>query len=63
MAHAGSLLRYFARLPAGKAVLWCYFIWYLVVAFVYFDPTLTLWLSSLGISALIWLAPGGWSGD
>jgi len=47
------LLRYFARLPAGKAVLWCYLVWYLVIAFLYFDPTPTLWLNSLGISALI----------
>ena len=53
MGHAGSLLRYLARLPAGKAVLWCYLVWYLVIAFLYFDPTPTLWLNSLGISALI----------
>lgn len=37
----------------GKAVLWCYLIWYLVVVCLYFDPAPTLWLNSLGISALI----------
>ncbi len=50
------MLRYFARLPAGKATLWCYLIWYLVTVFNHFDPTPSIWLNSLGISAMIGLA-------
>lgn len=50
------MLRYFARLPAGKATLWCYLIWYLVTVFNHFDPTPAIWLNSLGISAVIGLA-------
>jgi hypothetical protein len=45
--------RYLGRLPAGRAVLWCYLIWYLVMAGYHFDPSPRLWLSSLGISAVI----------
>lgn len=51
-----KMLRYFARLPAGKATLWCYLIWYLVTVFNHFDPTPSIWLNSLGISAVIGLA-------
>lgn len=50
------MLRYFARLPAGKATLWCYLIWYLVTVFNHFDPMPSIWLNSLGISAVIGLA-------
>jgi hypothetical protein len=34
-------------------VLWCYLIWWTFVLVRYFDPSPTLWLSSLGISAII----------
>ncbi len=44
---------YFARLRAGKIVLWCYLIWYLVMAYFYFDARPSLWINSLGISAVI----------
>ncbi|MBU6258637.1 MAG: hypothetical protein KGL18_05375 [Burkholderiales bacterium] len=47
------LLRYFAALPRGKLVLWCYLIWYLVTAVALFDPAPSLWLSSAGISLVI----------
>lgn len=50
------LLRYFAHLPAGKQVLWCYLIWYLVTVVALFDPSPTLWLNSVGISAVIGFA-------
>ncbi|MBM3344276.1 MAG: hypothetical protein FJY56_19505 [Betaproteobacteria bacterium] len=33
--------------------LWCYFIWYLVMAGFYFDARPALWLNSLGISLFI----------
>ena len=50
------LLRYLANLSTGRLILWCYFIWYLVVLVRYFDPSLRLWLTSLGLSAIIGFA-------
>ena len=49
-------MKYFASLSAGRTVLWCYLIWYLIFAARYFDRTLNLWLTSLGISAIIGIA-------
>ena len=48
-----SAIQYLRELPLGKVVLWCYLIWYLVMVSLYFDPSLRLWLNSLGISAVI----------
>src|SRR4051812_1946347 len=50
------MVRYFASLSAGKTVLWCYLIWYLVTVFNYFDVSPAIWLNSLGISAVIGIA-------
>jgi len=50
------LLRYLANLSTGRLILWCYFIWYLVVLVRYFDSSLRLWLTSLGLSAIIGFA-------
>lgn len=50
------LIRYLATLSTGRLVLWCYFIWYLVVLVRYFDSSLRLWLTSLGLSAIIGFA-------
>jgi len=50
------LLRYLANLSAGRLILWCYLIWYLVVLVRYFDASLRLWLTSLGLSAIIGFA-------
>jgi hypothetical protein len=36
-----------------RATLWCYLIWWFGVAIPYFDPNPTLWLNSVGISAII----------
>ena len=47
------LMRYLAELTLPRTVLWCYLIWYGFVLARYFDPSLALWLSSLGISAII----------
>lgn len=47
------LLRYLAGLRAGKAALWCYLIWYVVMALFYFDPRPSLWINSAGISLII----------
>jgi hypothetical protein len=50
------LLRYLANLSTGRLILWCYFIWYLVVLVKYFDSSLRLWLTSLGLSLIIGFA-------
>ena len=50
------LLRYLAHLSRGRLILWCYFIWYLVVLVRYFDPNPRLWLTSLGLSVIIGIA-------
>jgi hypothetical protein len=46
-------LQYLADLTAGKIALWCYLIWYLVTVVAHFDPSPRLWLSSLGIGAIV----------
>lgn len=56
MTPIHALLRYLAGLSAGRFILWCYFIWYLVVAVRYFDPSPTLWLTSLGLSGIVGFA-------
>ena len=50
------VLNYFRKLPTGKLVLWCYLLWYGVMLFFYFDPSLRLWLNSVGISLVIGVA-------
>lgn len=50
------LTRYLANLSMGRLILWCYFIWYAVVVVRYFDPSPRLWLTSLGLSAIIGFA-------
>jgi hypothetical protein len=47
------LLRYLAELTPPRQALWCYLIWWCGVVVRYFDASPTLWLSSLGISAII----------
>ena len=54
--NPASPLRYLANLSAGRLLLWCYFIWYLVVAVRYFDPDPRLWLTSVGMSVIIGVA-------
>lgn len=46
-------VRYLSELTVPRLVLWCYLIWYGFVLVHYFDPSPRLWLSSLGISAII----------
>ena len=50
------LKRYLANLSTGRLILWCYLIWYLVVLVRYFDASPRLWLTSLGLSAIIGFA-------
>lgn len=48
-----NLPAYFARLTAGRIVLWCYAVWYGVMVALHFDLRPRLWLTSLGLSAII----------
>lgn len=50
------LFVYFANIPMGKMVLWCYLIWYLVNIAALFDPSPVIWLNSAGISIVIGFA-------
>lgn len=50
------LISYLSNLSKGRLILWCYFIWYLVVLVRYFDPSPRLWLTSLGLSLIIGFA-------
>jgi hypothetical protein len=47
------LAKYFANLSTGRIILWCYLIWYLVVLIHYFDPSLLIWLTSVGLAAIV----------
>ena len=51
-----NVRRYLAGLSTGRLILWCYLIWYLVVLVRYFDASLRLWLTSLGLSIIIGFA-------
>ena len=51
-----TFLNYLATLSPGRLLLWCYFLWYLVVLVRYFEPDPRLWLTSLGMSAIIGVA-------
>ena len=48
--------QYFIKLSKAKQVLWCYFIWYLTMTALYFDPALHIWLTSIGVSSVIGIA-------
>ena len=50
------LIRYLSKLSNGRLILWCYFIWYCVVLARYFDSSVRLWLTSLGLSLIIGFA-------
>ena len=54
---AMNVRRYLAGLSTGRLILWCYLIWYLVVLVRYFDASLRLWLTSLGLSIIIGIMP------
>ncbi len=47
------LIQYLYQIKLDKATLWCYLIWYLVVVYFYFEPSLKIWINSIGISAVI----------
>ena len=50
------MIRYLSNLSNGRLILWCYFIWYVVVLVRYFDPSARLWLTSCGLSLIIGFA-------
>ena len=45
--------KYLANLTVGRIILWCYLIWYLVVLAHYFDPSPRIWLTSVGLAAIV----------
>ena len=47
---------YLAGLNGARQALWGYLIWYVLVLVRYFDPSPRLWLTSLGLSAIIGVA-------
>lgn len=51
-----SLVRYLANLTTGRIVLWCYAIWYVANVSQHFDPRPRLWITSIGLSAIIGIA-------
>ena len=50
------LWRYLRELNRGRLILWCYLVWYLVVLVRYFDPSPRLWMTSIGLSAIVGVA-------
>lgn len=47
------MLRYLSELSLPRYVLWCYLIWWFGVAIPYFEPSIALWSTSVGMSAII----------
>jgi hypothetical protein len=51
-----TMFNYLRNASYGKIVLWCYLLWYGVTVFNYFDPSIRIWLNSIGISVVIGFA-------
>jgi hypothetical protein len=51
-----AVIRYFSRIRAPKLVLWCYLAWYAAISACYFDSSPVIWLSAIGMSAVIGIA-------
>ena len=47
------LIQYLYKIKLDKAILWCYLIWYVTVVCFHFDPSVKIWINSIGISAVI----------
>lgn len=56
MSRLPAPLRYLSELKPGKVTLWCYLIWYLVTVVAHFDASPGIWLTSIGISAIVGVA-------
>ena len=50
------MIRYLAGISSGRFVLWCYFIYWIVIVVRYFEASIQIWLTSLGLSAIIGFA-------
>ncbi len=51
-----TVLSYFKNIESQKIILWCYLIWYFTIITIYFELSLKLWASSVGISFIIGFA-------
>lgn len=51
-----DILRYLQNLTFARQILWAYFVWYLIVATRYFDPSISIWLNALGMSVFVGFA-------
>lgn len=51
-----GLRSYFANLNPARTVLWCYGLWYALNVWNHFDARPRIWLTSLGLSAIIGFA-------
>lgn len=49
------MIAYWQNLSNVKVALWCYLIWYCLIVSRHFDPTISLWLSALGLSFFVGL--------
>jgi hypothetical protein len=47
------LIQYLYEIKLDKAILWCYLIWYVTVVCFHFEPSVKIWINSIGISAVI----------
>ena len=51
-----AVAEYISKLNTPMLILWCYLIWYFSIISLYFDTSIKLWASSLGISLIIGFA-------
>ncbi|HJS00223.1 MAG TPA: hypothetical protein VJ780_04745 [Flavobacterium sp.] len=51
-----ATIKYVLKMKIPKIILWCYLIWYFSIMCLYFESSLRLWASSLGISLIIGFA-------
>ncbi|MBY0549537.1 MAG: hypothetical protein K2W95_19830 [Candidatus Obscuribacterales bacterium] len=47
------MIGYLQNLSNVKLALWCYLIWYCLIVARYFDSTISIWLSALGLSFFV----------
>jgi hypothetical protein len=48
-----NIFGYLRNLSNARLILWAYFLWYLIVASYYFEPSIGVWLNSLGIALFV----------
>jgi len=48
-----GLIQYLYEIKLDKAILWCYLIWYFTVVCFHFEPSVKIWINSIGISVVI----------